>query len=158
MSIMGLAAVWLLCMLSCSGGVDIAEQNRVLTSFSLAWPEGFDYTCASNEPLEVTISALDANGDLLDWSGTVNIALTNTNATVNLSSGTIQQNIAFNNATVQNQETNIKLSYGDVVTELTDTVLVYETIPPSDVDDFEAVAWDRQIGLSWIRGRWFEND
>jgi len=36
-----------------------------------------------------------------------------------------------------------------VVTNLSGTVLVYETIPPSDVDDFEALAWDGQIRLSW---------
>jgi len=124
------------------------------SGFRLAWPSGFDYACASNEPLEVTIDALDGAGDMLVWSGSVDILLTNTMVTVNpstvtVSGGTIQQNIAFNNATVQNQETGIKLSYGDAVTELQDTIAVYETIPPSDVGAFTATAWDGQIGLSW---------
>lgn len=262
LAIAGLAAVMLLCMLSCSGGVDVTEQDRVLTSFSLtwpsgfdntclsnepvtviikaldqngthftgwsgsvdieltnasvdvtpaavnltagiversiafdntssedqetgmtlsaegvvtdlgvtvlvytaeaaapsgfglAWPSGFDYTCASNEPLDVTVEALDQNGDLLDWSGSVDLVPTNTNvtvnpSTVNLASGTVQKSIAFRNDTVQSQETVITLTDGNTVTELPDTVLVYETIPPSDVEDFEAVPWDGQIGLSW---------
>ncbi len=262
LAIAGLAAVMLLCMLSCSGGVDVTEQDRVLTSFSLtwpsgfdntclsnepvtviikaldqngthftgwsgsvdieltnasvdvtpaavnltagiversiafdntssedqetgmtlsaegvvtdldvtvlvytaeaaapsgfglAWPSGFDYTCASNEPLDVTVEALDQNGDLLDWSGSVDLVPTNTNvtvnpSTVNLASGTVQASIAFRNDTVQSQETVITLTDGNTVTELPDTVLVYETIPPSDVEDFEAVPWDGQIGLSW---------
>jgi len=124
------------------------------SGFSLAWPAGFDYTCASNEPLDVTINALDASGNVLGWSGTVNIVLMNTNvevnpSTANLVNGTVQQSIAFSNATVQNQVTGIKLSYGDVVTELTETVLVYETDPPSDVTFFEALSWDGRIRLTW---------
>ena len=125
------------------------------TGFSLEWPAGFDYEVVSNEPLEVTVSALDESGNVLDWSGTVDFVLTNTSVTVspalaNLVNGSAQLSIAFNNTTVQNQETNIKLSFGSTVTELQSSVLVYEAIPPSDVTSFEAIPWDGQIRLSWV--------
>jgi len=129
----------------------VAEQP---SGFNLAWPSGFDYTCASNEPLGVTIEAIDAAGDVLDWGGSVDIELTNTSisvnpSTVNVSNGSVERSLAFNNVTGQNQEAGIKLSYEEVITELEDTVLVYETVPPFNVGGFTATAWDGQIRLSW---------
>jgi hypothetical protein len=52
----------LLIFVSCSTGVDVGELNRVLTSFSIQYQEGFDYQWYTSAELPVIIHALDQNG------------------------------------------------------------------------------------------------
>ena len=116
-------------LVSCSGGVDVAEADSILTSFRIEWPQNFDCTCLSAEAIEVMISALDQNGDLLNWSGTVTIEPTNANIavnpdTVNLSNGVVQRNISFVCATSEDEETRITLSYENVLTTFDEIILV----------------------------------
>jgi len=140
--------------ITCSSGVNVGEANKVLTSFSLQWAPGFDYTCASNEPVIVVISAHDQDGEVFNWSGTVVISCTNPNisispSSVDITNGSVQRSIAFTNGTLNNQGTGIKLISGEVVQSLEAVVTIYETFAPSDVNFFSAQAWDNQIKLSW---------
>ena len=121
-------------LLSCTAGVDLPGLNTILTSFTIEWPVSFDNTCNSAEAIEVIINAIDQNGELLNWSGTVNIELTNSNISVNpstvaLTNGVVQRNISFVNSSSGDEQTQIKLSYGDVITTFEDIILV---IIPSD--------------------------
>jgi hypothetical protein len=44
---------------SCGAGVDIGEADKILTSFKLEWPVGFEGSCSPNDPISIVISALD---------------------------------------------------------------------------------------------------
>mgnify|MGYP000377267383 CR=1 FL=1 len=68
-----LAAASITGFLSCSAGVNVGEANKVLTSFGIQWPEGFDNTCASGESINVTVLAFDQNGDMFNWDGLIDI-------------------------------------------------------------------------------------
>jgi len=57
----------IIAFVTCSSGVNVGEAKKVLTSFSLKWPAGFDYTCASNEPVTVVFSAHDQDGEVFNW-------------------------------------------------------------------------------------------
>jgi len=115
-TIFTIIAVSLITLFSCGAGVDISEADKVLNSFSLTWPEGFDYTCLSNEPINVVIKALYQKGELFSsWDGAVSIELTKavisvSPASVNLSSGVVERSISFNNSSEKDQETDITLS------------------------------------------------
>ena len=124
------------------------------SGFSLEWPAGFDCDCRSNEPLIVEMKALDADGSMLDWSGSVDILLTNPNvtvspSTVNLLNGTVQVSVAFSNSTGQDFETGIKLSHEEIVSELIDIITVHEAVPPPDVAYFTTHPWDGEVRLTW---------
>ncbi len=142
-------------LLSCTAGVDLPGLNTILTSFKVEWAGDFNGTCRSNEPISVEISALDQKGEVLNWTGAVDISVTNANisaspSTVNVTNGLVQVSIAFTNGTLTDQTTKFKVSYGDTVTEVDAELTVYETIPPSDVNFFTADAWDNQIKLTWV--------
>ena len=132
---------YLLCMLlllctvsgmflfSCAGGVDIGGADKVLTSFIIIWPEGFNRVCFPGTPVSVTINALDQNGDLLSWTGTVAIVTTNTEVLVNpgsadLVAGTAQVSLDFSTASGQNGSTRIRVSFGEIISEMEVTVTV----------------------------------
>jgi len=113
----------LFCLISCSSGVSVEEADKVLTSFSITWPDGFCFTCLTLVPFNITVNALDQNGEIFRWSGTVDILLTNANVTVDpetvdVNDGTVQVGIVFDTITMRDEETRIKLRYGDVITEL----------------------------------------
>jgi|GEM_PF-2033437 len=114
---------------SCSSGVDIAGADRVLTSFSVTWPAGFSYTCLSAVSVSVTISALDQDGAVMDWSGTVDILATNVNvildpASAQLSGGTVSVGLTFDTAGLEDEDTSIRIRYGDIVTDIPGTITV----------------------------------
>ena len=126
--IMLLAAGTLL-FVSCSSGVDIAGADRVLTSFSVTWPAGFAYTCLSAVPVSVTISALDQDGAVMGWSGTVDILATNVNvivdpASAQVPSGTASVGLTFDTIGLQDEDTSIRIRYGDIVTDIPGTITV----------------------------------
>jgi len=110
-------------LFSCTEGANITEADRVLSSFSISWPAGFDFTCLSGEPVEITVAAYDQNGAAFAWSGTVTIEVTNASvsvspSSVNLSGGTVTRSISFVNSSEEDQVTGITLSSGNVVTDL----------------------------------------
>jgi len=129
-SIATLITVSLMSMFSCTAGVDVGEATKLLTSFSLKWPEGFDYTSPSGMTIDVTIHALDQNGKVFEWNGSIDVKLTNAGdisvnpETVTITNGSVQTGIEFNNSSSEDQVTDIILKYGDIVTELKVELLV----------------------------------
>ena len=114
---------------SCSSGVDVAAANKVLSSFKISWPSGFDSSCLSEEDIEVLISALDDTGKIYSYSGTVNLLSTNTNIEIHpglieLSNGVVQIKINLENKTTETQETYIKLSGNGVIALMEGAILV----------------------------------
>ena len=84
------------------------------------WRVASQADVADRAPL---VNALDQNGEVLSWSGTVDILLTNINVTVdpetvNIVNGTVRLSVTFDTLTMQDEETRIKLRYRDVITEL----------------------------------------
>ena len=65
LSVLVLSVIAITSLFSCGAGVDVGEADKILTSFSVQWPSGFDYTCITNDPLNVVISALDQYGNVL---------------------------------------------------------------------------------------------
>ena len=106
-SIFILSSITSILVLSCRAGVNLGEADKVLTSFHIEWEEGFDSACRSNEPVELTVYALDQYGEVFDWNETITISLTNANITVNpsvieVTHGSGMQSIAFFNGTGAN--------------------------------------------------------
>jgi alpha-tubulin suppressor-like RCC1 family protein len=139
---------------SCGAGVDIGEADKILTSFKLEWPVGFEGSCSPNDPISIVISALDQNSRVFNWSGPVNLSCSNPNVdvspgTIDITNGSTERCISFTNDTGINQNTGVTLSYDVVVTDVPGTVLVYETDPPSDIENFESTPWDGQVRLTW---------
>ncbi|UCB44317.1 MAG: hypothetical protein JSV25_08800, partial [Spirochaetota bacterium] len=149
--LMILALVYLF---SCTAGVDIGGANRVLTSFSITWPSGFNYNCLSAAPVIITINAIDQFGKVFDsWSGVVSINSTNvfvsiTPPTVNVTRGAKEVAIVFESLTEDIQQVQIELSYEDFVVEIEDVILV-GLIAPMGVmatdgfaEDYIFINWD----------------
>jgi len=116
--------------ITCTAGVNVGEANKVLTSFSIQWPEVFDNTCKSNEPLSVVINALDQDGNVFNWSGTVILASSNANvsissASIDITNGSVQRSISFSNSSTKNQDITVKMSAESVVVEIPATLTVY---------------------------------
>ena len=115
---------------SCGSGGDGSGADGVLTSFSLAWPEGFDSTCGSGYPVAVTITALDGDGAVLSWSGVVDIILTNdavavTPDSIELTGGTASTSITFTHDSGDAETTGVKISHDTVVSTLENTVTIH---------------------------------
>ena len=69
LTITGLILFSIVFLLSCTAGVNIEEANKVLTSFIIKWPAGFDYQCGSRyEIQDVKIKALDQVEELYKWN------------------------------------------------------------------------------------------
>jgi hypothetical protein len=107
----------LICLISCTAGVDIGEVNRIVTAFSITWPSDFKYHCQPDEPVIVTINTLDQNGSVFDsWSGVVIISCNNVNVSVNPSilpviRGSEEIEIAFESTTEEVQQVKVIFSY-----------------------------------------------
>jgi len=128
-----LLAAGTLVLVSCSSGVDISEADRVLTSFGLAWPASFAYTCLSAVPVNVTVSALDQNGAVMSWDGVVDILATNADVTVDpdsveIAAGTVSVSLVFDTTGTTDQDTTVKIRYGNTVTEIPGTLTVQKVL------------------------------
>ena len=127
-----------LSLTSCSSGVDVGEEDKVLTSFSITWPEGFNCTCLTLVDVEITVHSLDQNREEFSWNGTVDIVPTSANvtvepATVAVVNGSAQVGITFYSVTEQDEETRLTLRYGDVMSVIDDVLqIVYAIIPNAD--------------------------
>ena len=133
-----LIAASLVLFFSCTAGVNVGEANKVLTSFSIKFPDGFDYTCRSNEPIEVVISALDQDGNIFSWSGTVNISATNTSVTVSpttvdITDGTATVTLRLNHEATEALTTYIKVLTSDVVTQVPAMITVNIAAPQINI-------------------------
>ena len=127
----------LLFIVSCSEGVNTEEANKILTSFSLEFPEGFYYKCFTQVPIKVTIRALDQNGEEFKWNGIVDLIPTNPNVvveidpeTINLVDGKAEINVTFYTVKEQDEETYIKLRYQDIVVQIEKKIYIERVIPP----------------------------
>ncbi len=144
----------LIYLFSCTAAVDIGKASRILQSFGITWPAGFYYNCKSNEPVIVTINALDQNGEVFDsWSGDVNIRCTNVNVSVNpstapVTNGSAEIAIIFESITGDVEQVQIEISYEDVVVEVADVILVGLLAPTGVlatdglVKDYVLIKWD----------------
>lgn len=119
---------------SCGEGVNIGEANKVLTSFSIEWPEGFDGTLISDEPVDVIIKALDQDGNEFNWSGSINIIATSSDiiikpSTVDVKDGKANITLRISNDTDDSIETYIKVLSDEVVIQIAMLITVEVATP-----------------------------
>jgi len=125
-------------LITCTAGVSLSEANKVLTSFSIQWPEGFDNRGVTQVPITITIYALDQNGEKFSWEGTVDLLSTNPNLTletnpetITLTGGEATVEITFYSINLEDDVTSLKVRYQDVITQTSDSIYVVYAEPPS---------------------------
>jgi PKD repeat protein len=129
----------LLIFVSCSTGVDVGELNRVLTSFSIQYPEGFDYQWYTSAELPVIIHALDQNGEKFNWEGMVDLWTTNPEVilfpkTTSLVNGAITTNLKFYIYSFEEEkdaaDTFLQLRHQEIMIPLSTNIHVDKLIKP----------------------------
>lgn len=132
---------FLLIHISCGRGVNVAEANKVLTSFQLILPEDFNNICITGVPFTVTINAIDQSGEIFtSWNGTVTIELDNPEVNINKESVTMENGsiqVEFTLTADKNQQTRIRVRYGEISSPWSELITVefifrIGTIIPSD--------------------------
>lgn len=143
-SVVLIVSVSIFYLLSCGAGEYVGEADKVLTSFAIIWPGGFEYKCGSKQPLSVTINALDQDGGLFSWNGIVSIIPTNDSISVNieeaeLENGTVTIDLSFTHTTTEILETSLKLSNGTTVITLETLLSVYPHVAGVSLDQSSLV-------------------
>ncbi len=130
-------------LFSCTSAVDIGEANKVLTSFSIVWPAGFENKCITGVPIQVTINALDQFNEVFtSWSGNVSIEKEYGNVqiqpeTVDIVNGSKQVDLSITVLDSEDEKIKIRVRYEDISSgwsaEITvEYVFSIATIDPAD--------------------------